>query len=166
MVLGARVVTEARYQGPKDTARQGEGDEEPVLNPVHRGIAGFAGVPVCGDAGQMEQMLAGELGEVVEGPIERALNPAADYREGAEESSVPEEEDKAKEVEEGDAKAETDSRTPGGRRSGAVCGRGKRRIRPSRGIVADSRISFGDQLSRLTASPGSIAYSSAGRSPR
>ena len=69
-------------------------------------------MPVCGDAGEMEEMLAGELGEVVEGPVELALNPAADDGEDAEEGSVAGEEDEAKEVEEGDAEAEAGGGAP------------------------------------------------------
>ncbi len=47
--------------GPKDAAGHGEGDHEAVVNPVHGGVAGFAGVPMGGDAGEMEQVLADEL---------------------------------------------------------------------------------------------------------
>jgi signal transduction histidine kinase len=64
-VLGATVVAEEGDQGPNDAADKSEDKEEAALDPVHRGVAGFAGVPVCCDSGEMEQMLAGELGEVV-----------------------------------------------------------------------------------------------------
>ena len=80
-VLGARVVAEGGDEGPKDAADQGEGEEEAVLDPVHRGVAGFSGVPVGGDAGEMKEMLASELGEMVEGPVELVFDPGADDRE-------------------------------------------------------------------------------------
>jgi hypothetical protein len=83
-------------------------------------------MPVCGDAGEMEEMLAGELGEVIEGPVELALNPAADNWEDAEEGSVTREEDEAKEVEEGDAEAEAGGGAPWSGRSGGS-GAGDRR---------------------------------------
>ena len=83
-------------------------------------------MPVCGDAGEMEEMLAGELGESIERPVELALNPAADDWEDAEEGSVTREEDEAKEVEEGDAKAKADGGAPGSGRSGGI-GAGDRR---------------------------------------
>ena len=124
MVLGARVVPEKRDQGPKDSAGQCEGNEEAVLNPIHGGVAGFGGVPVCSNAREMKKMLAGELGEMVEGPIELAIDPAADDREGAQKSSVAEEEDEAKEVEKGDAEAEAGGGAPG---SGNGVGRDRRR---------------------------------------
>jgi hypothetical protein len=56
-VLGSRVVAEQGDQGPKNAASQGEGEHEAVVNPVHRGVAGFAGVPMGGDAGEMEEVL-------------------------------------------------------------------------------------------------------------
>ena len=79
-VLGASIVAEDGDQGPKDAAGQGEEDEESVLDPVHRGVAGVAGVPVGGDAGEMKEMLARELGEMVEGPVELVFNPGTDDR--------------------------------------------------------------------------------------
>jgi hypothetical protein len=117
-VLGATVVPEVGDDGPKDAAGQGEGEQEAVLDPVHRGVAGFAGVPVGGDAGEMEEMLADELGEMVEGPVELVLDPAADDREGLKEGSVAVEKDEAEEVEEGDAEAEAGGGAPGSGRSG------------------------------------------------
>ncbi len=63
-------------------------------------------MPVGGDAGEMEEMLPGELGEMVEGPVELVLDPAADDREGLKEGSVAVEKDEAEEVEECDAEAE------------------------------------------------------------
>ena len=118
-VLGATVVAEVGDDGPKDAAGQGEGEQEAVLDPVHRGVAGFAGVPVGGDAGEMEEMLADELGEMVEGPVELVLDPAADDWEDLKEGSVAVEKDEAEEVEEGDAEAEAGGGAPGsGGRSG------------------------------------------------
>lgn len=117
VVLGARVFPEKRDEGPKDAAGESEGDEEAVLNPVHRGVAGFGGVPVCGDAGEMEEMLAGEFREAVNGPVELAFNPAARNGEGAEESSVAEKEDEAKEIAEGEAKAQAGGGVPWSGRS-------------------------------------------------
>ena len=108
--------------GPKDAACQGEGEEEAVLDPVHRGVAGVAGVPVGGDAGEMEEMLADELGEMVEGPVELVLDPVADDREGMKEGSVSDEEDEAEEVEEGDAEAEAGGGAPGSGRGAAETG--------------------------------------------
>ena len=122
-VLGATVVAEVGDEGPKDTACQGEGEEEAVLDPVHRGVAGVAGVPVGGDAGEMEEMPADELGEMVEGPVELVFDPAADDREGTKEGSVAVEEAEAEEVEEGDAEAEAGGGAPGSGRSGGGDGR-------------------------------------------
>ena len=116
-VLGATVVPEVGDSGPKDAAGQGEGEQEAVLDPVHRGVAGFAWVPVGGDAVEMEEMLPGELGELVEGPVELVLDPAADDRESLKEGSVAVEKDEAEKVEEGDAEAETGGGAPGSGRS-------------------------------------------------
>jgi hypothetical protein len=114
-ILGATVVTEVGDESPKDAAGQGDGEEEAVLDPVHRGVAGVAGVPVGGDAGEMEEMLPDELGEMVEGPVELVLDPADDDREDTNEGSVGAEEDEAEEVEEGDAEAEAGGGAPGSR---------------------------------------------------
>ena len=121
-VLDATVVAEVGDDGPKNAAGQGEGEQEAVLDPVHRGVAGFAGVPVGGDAGEMEEMLADELGEMVEGPAEHVLDPAADEWEGLKQGSIAVEKDEAEEVEEGDAEAEAGGGAPGSGRSG--CGDG------------------------------------------
>ena len=121
-VLGATVVPEVGDEGPNDAASQRKGEQEGVLDPVHRGVAGFAWVPVGCDAGEMEEMLPGELGEMVEGPVKLVLDPAADDREGLKEGSVAVEKDEAEEVEEGDAEAEAGCGAPGsGRRA---CGDG------------------------------------------
>ena len=117
-VLGATVVPEVSDSGPKDAAGQGEGEQEAVLDPVHRGVAGFAWVPVGGDAVEMEEMLPGELGELVEGPVELVLDPAAGDRESLKEGSVAVEKDEAEKVEEGDAEAEAGGGAPGSGRSG------------------------------------------------
>jgi len=66
----------------------------------------------------MEAMLPDELGEMVEGPVELVLDPAADDREGLKEGSVAVEKDEAEEVEEGDAEAEAGGGAPGSGRSG------------------------------------------------
>ena len=134
-VLGATVVPEMGDDGPKDAAGQGENEQEAVLDPVHRGVAGVAGVPVGGDAGEMEEMLADELGEMVEGPVELVLDPAADDWEGLKEGSVAIEKDEAEEVEEGDAEAEAGGGAPGsggvvaetGDSAGAVMPEGSKR---------------------------------------
>jgi hypothetical protein len=73
---------------------------------------------VGGDAGEMKEMLPSELGEMVEGPVELVLDPAADDREGLKEGSVAVEKDEAEEVEEGDAEAEAGGGAPGSGRSG------------------------------------------------
>ena len=117
-VLGARVVAKEGDEGPKDPAGHGEGEEQAILDPVHRGVAGFAGVPVSGDAGEMKEMLASELGEMVEGPVELVFDPGADDRERTKEGSVAAEEAEAEEVEEGDAEAEAGGGAPGSERSG------------------------------------------------
>jgi hypothetical protein len=70
-------------------------------------------VPVGGDAGEMKEMLASELGEMVEGPIELVFDPGADDREETKEGSVVAEEAEAEEVEEGDAEAEAGGGAPG-----------------------------------------------------
>ena len=75
-------------------------------------------MPVGGDAGEMEEMPADELGEMVEGPVELVFDPGADDREGTKEGSVAVEEAEAEEVEEGDAEAEACGGAPGSGRSG------------------------------------------------
>ena len=75
-------------------------------------------MPVGGDAVEMEEMLPGELGELVEGPVELVLDPAADDRESLKEGSVAVEKDEAEKVEEGDAEAEAGGGAPGSGRSG------------------------------------------------
>ena len=112
-------------EGPNDTAGQGEDEQEAVVDPVHRGVAGFAGVPVGGDAGEMEEMLAGELGEVIEGPVELFLDPAADDRKDSQEGSVGANDDEAEEVEEGNAKSEADCWATGSGRSRGGLKRGQ-----------------------------------------
>ena len=124
-VVGARVVADLGDDGPKDAASQGKGEHETVVNPVHRGVAGFAGVPVSGDAGEMKEMLASELGEMVEGPVELVFDPGADDRERTKEGSVAAEEAEAEEVEEGDAESEADCWAPGSGRSRGGDGRGQ-----------------------------------------
>ena len=93
------------------------------MNPVHRGVAGLAGVPVGSDAREMEEVLADELGEMIEGPVELVLGPAADDWEVTQKGSVGAEEDEAEEVEEGDAESKADCRVPGSGRSGGGDGR-------------------------------------------
>ena len=75
-------------------------------------------MPVGGDAGEMEEVLADELGEMIEGPVELVLDPAADDREDIERGFRCAEEDEAEEVEEGDAEAEAGGGAPGSGRSG------------------------------------------------
>ena len=116
-VLGARVIAESGDEGPKDAADQSEDEEEAALNPVHRGIAGFTGMPVGSDAREMKEMLAGELGEMVEGPVELVFNPGTDEREWAKEGSVATQEAEGEEVEAGDTEAEAGGGTPRNRRS-------------------------------------------------
>src|SRR5579863_8285822 len=70
-----------------------------------------------GDAGEMEEVLAYELAEMIEGPVELVLDPAADDREDIQKGSVGADEDEAEEVEEGDAKSQADSWAPGSGRS-------------------------------------------------
>jgi hypothetical protein len=66
----------------------------------------------------MEEMLADELGEMVEGPIELVFDPAADHRECTKEGSVAIEKAEAEEVEESDAETEAGGWAPWRGRSG------------------------------------------------
>lgn len=99
--------------GPKDAASHGEGERETVVNPVHCGIAGFTGVPMGCDAGEMKEVLSGELGEMIEGPVQLVLNPAADDWEGIQEGSIRADQNEAKEVEKSDAEAKASNGAPG-----------------------------------------------------
>lgn len=108
---------------PKYSASQGEGEYEAVVDPIHRCVAGIAGMPVGGDAGDMEEVLADKLGEMIEGPVELVLDPSADDWEDIQKRSVIAQDDEAKEVEEGDAESEADSWAP---RSGRSRGNDRR----------------------------------------
>ena len=69
-------------------------------------------MPVGGDAGEMKEVLAGKLGEMIEGPVQLVLDPAADDWEGIQQGSVGTDEDEAEEVEESDAEAKASSGAP------------------------------------------------------
>ena len=116
-VLRARVLAEVGEDGPKDAASHGEDEYQAVVNPVHGCVAGFAGVPVGRDSGEMEEVLADELAEMIEGPVELVLDPATDDWEDIQKGSVRADNDEAGEVEERDAEGKADCRTPGRGRS-------------------------------------------------
>ena len=76
-------------------------------------------MPMGGDAGEMEQMLTDELGQMVEWPVEFVLDPPADDRKHTKEGSVGAEKGEAEEIEESDAEAEADGGAPESGRSGS-----------------------------------------------
>jgi len=71
-------------------------------------------MPVGGDAGEVEEMLPGPFGEVLEGPVEGGFDPVAGDEEDLEDGAVAEAEDEAAEVEEGNAEGDAGEGVPGG----------------------------------------------------
>ena len=78
-----------------------------------------------GDAGEMKEVLADELAEMIEGPVELVLDPAANNWEDTQKSSVGAEEDETEEVEEDDSESEADCWAPGSGRNRGGDGRGQ-----------------------------------------